>query len=151
MALSRFQFTIGQLVQVIILSGLVFWLMRATGASSVLLAFPAIDSLVRARTRAAMGIGRSTICRGLVLIAFAIAYCSYFDFFGAPHALQGVEITFAIYFLFVTAPVLSRLWRAVIDRGYEMPPTDEKCGSIAWEGFRDWPGPATAVPQLPLK
>ena len=47
--------------------------------------------------------------------------------------------TFGIYFLFIIAPVLSGRWRSVINRGYEMPPTDETCGPITWERFGDRP------------
>lgn len=47
LVLSPFQFTIGQLVRAIIVSGVVFWLMRMLGGPALLAAFPAIDSLIR--------------------------------------------------------------------------------------------------------
>ena len=143
MLLSRFRFTIGQLVQVIVLSAVIFWIMRMSWGSSIVMAFPAFDYFVRARTAGAMGIGRSTICRGLVLIALGIAYCTYFSVFAIPLAISGVEFTFAIYSLIVIAPAFSRLWRTIINRGYEMPPTDEKCGPIAWASLTELPRPST--------
>jgi hypothetical protein len=141
--LSRFQFTIGQLVQVIVVSGFVFWMTRGTSVRvflslfpvAVLSLFPAIDFVVRARFTAAMSIGRRTLYRGLVLIAFGSAYCAYFCHFPAQDTLRYEGFTFAFYFSFIIAPVVSRLWWAGINRGYEMPPTDETCGPIAWEGF----------------
>ena len=145
--LSRFQLTIGQLVQVIVLSGFVFWMMRVSGVTSVLSLFPWIDFVVRARITPAMSVGRRTLYRGLVLIAFLSTYCSYSYFFAAQDALQYAGFALAIYFLFIIAPVVCRLWRAVINRGYEMPATDETCGPIAWDGFGDRAEPAPAVSQ----
>jgi hypothetical protein len=145
--LSRFQFTIGQLVQVIMLSGFVFWMMRWTGVTAVLYLFPWIDFVVRARITPALSIGRRTLYRSLVLIAFGSAYCSYLYFVDAQVALRVMGFTFGIYFLFIIAPLLSRLWRVVINQGYQMPPTDDKCGPIALRGFGDRAEPAAAVSQ----
>jgi hypothetical protein len=129
------------------LSGFIFWVMRWTGVSAVLSLFPAIDFVVRARLTGAMSIGRGTLYRSLVLIAFGSAYFSYLYFVDAQDGLRFEGFTFGTYFLFIIAPVLSRLWRAVINRGYEMPPTDETCGPIAREGFRDRAEPTAVVSQ----
>ncbi len=145
MVLSRFQLTIGQLVQVIVLSGFVFLMMRVSGVKAVLSLFPAIDFVVRARITPAMSGERRTLYRGLVLIAFLSAYCSYSYFVAAQDALQYAGFELAIYFLFIIAPVVCTLWRSVINRGYEMPPTDETRGPIAWGGFGDRAEPAAAV------
>ena len=139
MVRSQFQFTIGQLVQVIVVSGFVFWMMRGTGPAAVLSLFGPIDFVVRARTTPAMSIGRRTLCRGLVLFAFGSVYCLCVYLFTSGTGLRYVGIPFAIFFLMIIAPVVSRLWITFINRGYEMPPTDEACGPIAWEGFRDRP------------
>ena len=118
---------------------------RVRGVTAVLSLFPTIDFVVQARITPAMSVGRRTLCRGLVLIAFLSAYCSYSYFFAAQDALQYAGFALAIYFLFIIAPVVGRLWRAFINRGYEMPPTDETCGPIAWGGFGDRAEPAAAV------
>jgi hypothetical protein len=149
MLLSRFQFTIGQLVQVILVSGLVFWTMRTSIGAALLSTFPLIDGVICARTAKVMSIWRSTLCRIFVLGLFATGYCTYFYFFPLRHAFLSVEYIFAIFFLSVVAPVVNRLWHAVINRGYQLPPSDEACGTIAWRGFRDLPSATIVASSLP--
>ncbi len=147
MVLSRYQFTIGQLGNLIFMSAVVFWTMRVTGGTAVLFIFPAIDSVVLARTKA-LGTTGSTFYRFLALLGFAIAYCTYFHFFPSPEAIRNGAPAFLVYSVFVTASVwsavVSRIWWAVfMGRGYRMPPTDDSCGPIAWQGFGDGPEPLT--------
>jgi hypothetical protein len=148
MLLSRYQFTIGQLVTVIVFSGFLFWMIRETGGTAVVLMFPAIDGVVLARTRAA-GVERTTLYRCLVLVGCGIVYCTYFYFFPDPSAVSSGVRTFIGSLVYVTASVwivvvtrlgrlISKLWLAVVmGRSYQMPPTDDSCGPIAWRGFGD--------------
>ena len=70
-----------------------------------------------------------TFCRSLVLIAFGVTYYLYYDFF--PTAGAGtVQSTFAGFSLFIIVPAASRLLRALMNHGYQMPPRDEACGRI---------------------
>jgi hypothetical protein len=142
MVLSPFQFTIGQLVWVISFSALVFWQMRMSGASGALAAFPAIDFLVRARTKPAMSIEWSTLCRCLVLVAFGTLYFTYYDLTSVRGELAA-RFVFVFFALFIIVPVVP----ALMHRGYEMPAMDEKCGPIAWDGFNDQPEPAAEIAQ----
>jgi hypothetical protein len=141
-AVSRFQFTVGQLVQMVFVSGFVFWMMRTLGGTAALLVFPVIDGALRAWMGPAAGIAWSTFCRSLVLIAFGVAYYMYYEFFPAPGALELVELTFAGFSFFIIAPAASRLLRAFVNQGYQIPSSDEACGPIAWGGFGDRREPA---------
>ncbi len=143
LVLSPFQFTIGQLVRAIIVSGVVFWLMRMLGGPALLAAFPAIDSLIRARTKPSMSIGWSTLCRCLVLVAFGTVYCMYYYLTSERGELVAGGITFGIFALLIIVPVVP----ALMHHGYKMPAMDDKFGPIAWDGFSDRPEPAAAIAQ----
>ena len=81
MLVSPRQFTIRQLVKLTVYFALVFWLIRMVGGPSFLTVFWAIDWIVHQRTKIAMGIVGSTVCRCLVFLGLAAAYCMYFYFF----------------------------------------------------------------------
>jgi hypothetical protein len=146
-AVSRFQFTVGQLVQMVFVSGFIFWTMRTFGGTAALLVYPVIDGALRAWMGPAAGIAWSTFCRSLVLTAFGVTYYTYYELFPAPGALELVELTFAGFSLFIMVPAASRLLRAFVNQGYQMPARDEACGPIAWGGFGDRRGPA-AISQV---
>jgi hypothetical protein len=100
MSLSPYQFTIGQLAGLIALSALFFWMNGVPGGILALgiWLFLAVDDVVRARTKVTMGIGRSTLCRCLVLFGFAIAYCRYAYF--QPNRYGGETGVFLFFFTF---------------------------------------------------
>jgi hypothetical protein len=141
MSRSPYQFTIGQLAGLIAVCAFLFWFNGVSDGVLVLgiWLFITVDNLVLAQTGVTMGIGRSTLCRCLVLFGFAIAYCPYAYFLPKRHGGETGVFLFVFTFFYVTAPlcraVISRLYKAVSMRGYQMPPTDESCGPIVLRGF----------------
>ena len=151
---SPYQFTIGRLVKLTVYFALVFWLIRTVGGPSFLTVFWAIDWIVHQRTKIAMGIVGSTVCRCLVFVGLAAAYRTYFYLFPGPYAAREWErpVSFLVAVLYIVAPIcisaISRLYRAIImGRDYRMPPTDSSCGPIVWRGFGDGPEPGASALQ----
>jgi hypothetical protein len=146
---SRFQFTIGQLARLTIYAALVFSTMRAADATSILMLFPAIHSVVLARAKTE-GIGGSKRYRSAMIVVFVIVYSAYAYLYPGPAAILNGAAALVAYSLIDIASALiaavAKLRDAVVTRlGYQMPLTDASCGPIAWGGFDDEPEPPASA------
>ncbi len=141
---SRSQFNIRHLVELIAFCGFPFALVRSHATLaifSLLACFPSL-SFNPARGGTANSGGRM-LYRGTVLVGIGIFYFVYCYFHPDPSEMWLGVAGLVVYFVFVTAPLWNRIYKAIVmGPGYQMPPTDDSCGPIVWQGFgNDKPEP----------
>jgi hypothetical protein len=113
-------------------------LVRIDAAAGIVFVLPCFPGFVSEQSKGKARTGGGILYRCLVIVGFGTIYCTYFYFYHDPLAIRMGVIALIVYSLFVTAPFWSAVYKALImGRGYQMPPTDESCGPIAWRGFGD--------------